>query len=79
MLHVCRYIEIHKIDSLRQQFEKFIYLSSLLHRAILRITLIINQQMHYIKFHIKTLKIAPTCFDPKIILRELRCSLLKSF
>ena len=42
-------------------------------------TLIINQQMSYIKFHIKTLKIAPTCFDPKIILRELRCSLLKSF
>jgi len=35
--------------------------------------------MHYIKFHVKTLKIAPTCFDPKIILRELRCSLLKSF
>ena len=33
----------------------------------------------YIKFHIKTLKIAPTCFDPKVILRELRCSLLKSF
>ena len=33
----------------------------------------------YIKFHIKTFKIAPTCFDPKIILRELRCSLLKSF
>jgi len=44
-----------------------------------RVTLIINQQMHYIKFHIKTLKIAPTCFDPKIILRELRCSLPKSF
>ena len=42
-------------------------------------TLIINQQMHYIKFHIKTLKIAPTCFDPKIILGELHCSLLKSF
>jgi len=42
-------------------------------------TLIINQQMHYIKFHIKTLKIAPTCFDPKIILRELHCSLLKLF
>ena len=33
----------------------------------------------YIKFHIKTLKIALTYFDPKIILRELRCSLLKSF
>jgi len=32
----------------------------------------------YIQFHIKTLKIAPTCFDPKIILRELRCFLLKS-
>ena len=53
--------------------------SSLLHRAFRRITLIINQQIHYIKFHIKTLKIVPTCFDPKIILRELRCSLLKSF
>ena len=45
----------------------------------LNYTLVINQQMHYIKFHIKTLKIAPTCLDPKIILRELRCSLLKSF
>jgi len=54
-------------------------LSSLLHRAFRRITLIINQQCTYIKFHIKTLKIAPTCCDPKIILRELRCSLLKSF
>jgi len=53
--------------------------SSLLHRTFRRITLIINQQMPYIKFHIKTLKIATTCFDPKIILRELRCSLLKSF
>jgi len=53
--------------------------SSLLHRAFRRITLIINQQMFYIKFHIKILKIAPTCFDPKIILRELRFSLLKSF
>jgi len=39
-------------------------------------TLIINQQMHYIKFHIKTLKIALACFNPKIILRELCCSLL---
>ena len=27
--------------------------------------------MHYIKFHIKTLKIAPTRFDPKIILRDV--------
>jgi len=33
----------------------------------------------YIKFHIKTPKIAPTCFDPKIILRELHISLLESF
>ena len=32
----------------------------------------------YIKFHFKTLKIAPTCFDRKIIFRELHCSLLKS-
>ena len=54
-------------------------LSWLLHRAFPRITLIINQQMPYIKFHIKTLKTAPTCYDPKLILRELRCSLLKSF
>ena len=30
--------------------------------------------MHYIKFHNKTLKITPTYFDPKITLRELRCS-----
>jgi len=33
----------------------------------------------YIKLHIKTLKVDPTCFDPMIILRELRCSLLKTF
>jgi len=46
---------------------------------IYALTLIITQQMYYIKFHIKTLKITPTCFDPKIILKELRCSLLKSF
>ena len=32
----------------------------------------------YIKFHIKTLKIAPTCFDPKIVFRKLHFSLLKS-
>jgi len=29
-------------------------------------------------FHIKTFKITPTCFDPKIIFRELHFSLLKS-
>jgi len=29
-------------------------------------------------FYIKTFKIAPTCFVPKIIFRELHCSLLKS-
>jgi len=28
-------------------------------------------------FYIKTFKIAPTCFHPKIIFRELHCSLLK--
>jgi len=37
-----------------------------------KITLIINQQMH-LHFHIKTPKIVPTFFDPKIILKELRC------
>jgi len=35
--------------------------------------------MHIHKIvYIKTFKIAPTCFDPEIIVRELRCSLLKS-
>jgi len=35
--------------------------------------------MHIYKiFYIKTFKIVPTCFDPKIIFRELHCSLLKS-
>jgi len=48
-------------------------------KQINKLTLIINQQMRYIKLHIKILKIAPTYFDPKIILRELSCSLLKSF
>jgi len=33
---------------------------------------------HTYNFYIKTFKISPTCFDPKIIFRELRCSLLKS-
>jgi len=33
--------------------------------------------MHYKQFHIKILKIIPTCFDPKIILKELHSSLLK--
>ena len=28
--------------------------------------------------YVKTFKIAPTCFDPKIIFRELHCFLLKS-
>ena len=38
-----------------------------------------HQLMHTHKnFYIKTFKIAPTCFDSKIILRELHCSLLKS-
>jgi len=34
--------------------------------------------MHIYFFYIKTFKIAPTCFDPKIIFWELSCSLLKS-
>jgi len=32
---------------------------------------------HTYNFYNKTIKIAPTCFDPKIIFRELHCSLLK--
>jgi len=35
--------------------------------------------MHIHKIvYIKTFKIAPTCFDLKIIFRELHCSSLKS-
>ena len=33
--------------------------------------------VHIQNFYIKTFKIAPTCVDPKIIFRELHCSLLK--
>jgi len=37
-----------------------------------------HQLMHIYKiFYIKTFKIAPIYFDPKIIFRELNCSLLK--
>jgi len=37
-----------------------------------------HQLMHVRKkFYIKTFKIAPTCFDPKIIFKELHCSLIK--
>jgi len=35
--------------------------------------------MHIHKIvYIKTFKIAPTCFDPKLIVRELPCSFLKT-
>jgi len=38
-----------------------------------------HQLMHIHKIvYIKTFKIAPTCFDPKIIFRELHCSSQKS-
>jgi len=57
------------IAELKRHFDK---------RKFLLLSLSTNK-CTYIKFHIKTLKIAPTCFDPKIILRDLRCSLLKSF
>ena len=40
--------------------------------------LISTQPMHTHKtVYIKTFKIAPTCFDHVIVIRELRCSLLK--
>jgi len=55
-----------------------IFVSSPLHRAFRRIIQSAHQLMHIRKmFNIKTLKIAPTCFDPKIIFKELHCSLLK--
>ena len=47
-------------------------LSPIIYKCLLKIALIITNKCTYIKFHMKTLKIAPTCFDPKIILRELR-------
>ena len=41
-------------------------------------TWLVHQPMHTHKIvYIKTFKIAPTCFDHAIIIRELRCSLLK--
>ena len=66
-------INLHK--TYVKHFNCYVIISEI----IVHFTLIINQQMHYIKFHVKTFKISPKCFDPKIILRELRCSLLKSF
>jgi len=38
----------------------------------------INKVTLIIECYVKTFKIAATCFDPKIIIRELHCSLLKS-
>ena len=54
------------------------FISLLLHRVLRRITLIIPTNALVKKIHIKTLKMAPTCFDHKIIIREPCCSLLKS-
>jgi len=74
------WVYLLKFQILKLQHSACMSLERLMHLSITcRVTLIINQQIHYIKFHIKTLKIASTYFDPKIILRELRCSLLKSF
>ena len=51
------------------------FLFSLLHRACCRVTRLLHQPLHIHKIykilHIKTFKIAPTCFGPKTILREL--------
>jgi len=41
---------------------------------------IINKKLHLYKFHIKTLKTTPTCFDLfLIIIRELCFSMLKLY
>jgi len=41
---------------------------------------VINQKLHLHKFHIKTIKITPTCFDLfQTIIRELCFSLLKLY
>jgi len=53
-------------------------ISSSLHRAFLRVISLAHQLMHLHKsFYVKSLKISPTYFNPKIIFRELNCSLLK--
>jgi len=50
-----------------------------LNRAFLRDIKLAHQLMHIHKIvYIKTFKISPTYFDPKIIFRELHCSSLKS-
>jgi len=46
-----------------------------LHLAFRRDTHLAHQPMHIHKIvYIETFKISPTCFDPKIIFRELHCS-----
>jgi len=53
---------------------------SLVRTGPIDITKIINEQLHLHKFHIKTIKITPTCFDLFwIIIRELCFSLLKLY
>jgi hypothetical protein len=50
-----------------------------LHRAFRTVIQPAHQRMHiHTIFYIKTFKIAPACFDPTIIFRELHCSLLNS-
>jgi len=67
------------IDTHCEIKRKFNNWSLSLHRAFCRIIQSAHQPMHIRKiFFIKTFKIAPTCFDPKIIFRELHCSLVKS-
>ena len=64
-VHIVRRTEINIQEKIVRQvgyLQGLSVLSSLLYRAFRRITLIIHQQMHYTKFHIKKLKIAPTCF-----------------
>jgi len=54
------------------------YVVTTAHKLDFMITLIITNKCTYIKFYIKTLKIALTCFDHKIILRELRIETCRS-
>jgi hypothetical protein len=55
-------------------------LSLPLHREFCRFIWLVHQLMNtYKTVYIKTFKIALTCFDQEIIIRQLRCSLLKLY
>ena len=61
----------------RKQYETF-ELLAVFKKVHAFLLISVQTNAHNKIFYIKTFKIAPTCFDPKIIFRELHCSSLKS-